>query len=243
MSDLPVQPDPTSKTERSSQTKDGWDKLKLASGAFAAIAIPVAVALIGNLYTKSIKEREVQSELMKLALQILQQPATEEKKDLRNWATRIIDAYSGVNFTQKERDALIKTISIPGKSPDPQVLKGEYEVGDGENTIALTFSPDTHAYCSIKLWDKNNVATTIATGRALGVSIFSLGKGESLRGKKVIVDITAIPATFGDSQVVRAVQTFSGGKNPSEKTLTATVHQSDAQSVQPVVFHFLTVLQ
>jgi hypothetical protein len=49
---------------------NGWEKAKNISVMISAVVIPVVVLVIGNSYTSAIKEREVQSKFVEMAVAI-----------------------------------------------------------------------------------------------------------------------------------------------------------------------------
>jgi len=46
----------------------GWEKAKILSAIVASVFIPLAVALSGNWYAKSLKEKDIQARLSSLRL-------------------------------------------------------------------------------------------------------------------------------------------------------------------------------
>ncbi len=90
-----------------------WEKLKVISTIIAAILIPLAIAIVGNEYSKSIKEKEAQSHFVELALNILTSEPNIKQMDLREWATQVIDKYSGIPFSDSTKQNLISNYSLP----------------------------------------------------------------------------------------------------------------------------------
>ena len=93
-------------------TEDRLNLLKTLSAASAALVIPIALAYIGNQYTSALKEREIQAQYVKLAVDILQGTPAEGNKSVRTWATKIINKYSGVPLGAEAEKALIETVPI-----------------------------------------------------------------------------------------------------------------------------------
>lgn len=62
----------------------------------AALAVPVVVALIGNSIQGSLQEKEVQGKYVEIAVGILQNPKSGLLPELREWAAKVVDNYSGV---------------------------------------------------------------------------------------------------------------------------------------------------
>lgn len=90
-----------------------WKKIEIVAFALAALATPIIVAFVGHWYSQSMKEREVQCKFVELSVEILRTNPTEETKNLRDWATQILDKYSGVPITPKTREELVKLGPIP----------------------------------------------------------------------------------------------------------------------------------
>lgn len=84
----------------------------LASG-MAAIAVPIAVAVLGSYYTSAAKEREVSAKFVELAVGILAKPPGDTDQGIRNWATEVLDRYSGVEFDAATRAAIINRVALP----------------------------------------------------------------------------------------------------------------------------------
>ena len=92
-----------------------WEKVKILSGSFAAVLIPVIVAYIGYTYTQTIKEREIQGRFVELAVDILRDEPKPENKSLRDWGTQIINKYSGIQLTKELKNDLIDRTSFPSE--------------------------------------------------------------------------------------------------------------------------------
>lgn len=72
----------------------------------SVLLIPLAIAFVGNVYSHAIKEREVQGEFVKLSVDILKQTPTEETKNLREWAIKVINKYSGISLSEEAKKEL-----------------------------------------------------------------------------------------------------------------------------------------
>src|SRR5437867_10411895 len=77
------------------------------SSAIATLVLPVVIAVMGQRYTSALKEREIESKYVELATGILREQPTDQNKALREWATQVIDQYSGVKLSQAAKTALI----------------------------------------------------------------------------------------------------------------------------------------
>jgi hypothetical protein len=80
-----------------------WEKAKVVSAIIASVFIPLALALSGNWYSKSLKEKEVQARYIELAIGILMKEPTRENEQIRKWAVDTINHYSDVPI---QRDAM-----------------------------------------------------------------------------------------------------------------------------------------
>jgi hypothetical protein len=101
-----------SESERAAP-KDGWEKAKALSVIFAALVIPIVIAIIGYFVNASLKEREVQGKFVELAVAILREPVKGEDRPIRIWATEVVNKYSGVPFSDQTRGVLIDKLSLP----------------------------------------------------------------------------------------------------------------------------------
>ena len=67
------------------------DKAKIVTAAIAAILLPLAVAFVGQLYSKAIKDRELEGTFVELAVDILRDQPTQDTKSLRKWALDVVN--------------------------------------------------------------------------------------------------------------------------------------------------------
>jgi putative peptidoglycan binding protein len=129
--------------------------MKVAGGVGTLLIIPAVLAYITNQYTSAMKEREIQAQYVKLAVDILQAEPTEANRSVRTWATKIIDKYSGIPLGVEAEKALIETVPISPRvggrfwaAPTPQELtkvqamlkklgfyKGDLDGDGGQETI------------------------------------------------------------------------------------------------------------
>lgn len=85
----------------------------------SAIFIPLVLAFVGHNYTQAQKERDIQAQFVKIAVEILQAPPTPENRNVRDWATQIINKYSGVPLSGAAQKDLVE--STPINSVDWQI--------------------------------------------------------------------------------------------------------------------------
>ena len=95
---------------------DNWEKLKNISLAVSLIVIPVIVGFIGHEYTKAITEREIQGKFVELGVRILEQEPSEHTRNIRGWAVKVLNTYSGVAIDEATMKELIENIPIPSSS-------------------------------------------------------------------------------------------------------------------------------
>ncbi|OPY76447.1 MAG: putative peptidoglycan binding domain protein [Syntrophorhabdus sp. PtaU1.Bin153] len=88
------------------------EKFKTIVTLISAAIIPLVVAFLGNSYTQALKEREVQAQFVKIAVDILQSQPSEYNRNVREWATQIINRYSGIPLSTEARRDLIEKVPI-----------------------------------------------------------------------------------------------------------------------------------
>lgn len=84
--------------------------------AISVVVIPIVVLVAGSGFSEALKERELEGEFVKLAIDVLRDKPSTENKKLRVWSVRVIDKYSGVPFTDEEKIDLIENIQLPTSS-------------------------------------------------------------------------------------------------------------------------------
>jgi len=112
---------------------DPWEKLKTVSSIIAAIVIPLAVAWVGDGFSQALKEREIQGKFVELAVQILREEPSKQEAGLRDWATQVLNKYSGVPFSAETKKALIESTPLPSgfERYEGNRVLGNVEQGDG----------------------------------------------------------------------------------------------------------------
>ncbi len=83
--------------------KDIWDKSKIAAHIVAAIVIPIVIGFTGNRVSLALKNRESETKMVELAVDILTKAQTNVERDIRKWAVDVITKYSGVDVSKKGR--------------------------------------------------------------------------------------------------------------------------------------------
>ena len=85
------------------EKKDSWDKAKIISQIFLTIAI----IYYGHVLNGSLREREIDLELVKMGIGILSTKPNENTSALREWAVTIVDNYSGVPLSKNVKSELM----------------------------------------------------------------------------------------------------------------------------------------
>ncbi len=98
---------------------DRWEKIKILSGLFAAIAVPIVIAIVGQAIAVILKRNDVEIKVMELAIQILRDDPknTPETPTLREWAMSVIDDYSGKKLPQKVKEELQQNPIVQERPP------------------------------------------------------------------------------------------------------------------------------
>ena len=115
------------------------------------IITPIVVGLIGHWVSQAVKDREVQGKFVELAVEILRANPTEDTKNLREWAIQIIDIYSGVPFTPKGKEELVKLVPITGMvSPDcsEYIQRAKELLDGGEHEGGLAYLKKAGEICA-----------------------------------------------------------------------------------------------
>jgi hypothetical protein len=84
------------------------------SSVVSAIAIPV----VGYWVSSALKNKEIEGKFVELAVDILKAEPTDAQRNLRKWATQVINNYSGVRLSDEASKDLINTIVIPSSTLD-----------------------------------------------------------------------------------------------------------------------------
>lgn len=105
----------------------GWKVAKDASTIISAIFIPIVLLVVGNNYSSAIKERELQGQFVGLAVQILTEEPTKQTEGLRDWATQVLNKYSGVPFKEETQKALIENTPLPTRQ---HRYEGRFDLGN-----------------------------------------------------------------------------------------------------------------
>lgn len=83
----------------------------------AALAVPIAVAVVGHIYAAAAKDKDVGIRFVELAINILSKEPTSADANVRRWAIRVLDKYSDVQISQEARQDIIERVPLPVSPP------------------------------------------------------------------------------------------------------------------------------
>ena len=105
------------------QPKDFWDKFRIGTQAVGVVLISGVIAFVTVWIDAGIKNRQVDLEIVRLAVGILQEdPEETGLTALREWSMDAIDAYSGIPLPASAREELRN---------QPLTLPTRFNVGGG----------------------------------------------------------------------------------------------------------------
>jgi hypothetical protein len=129
--------------------------VKLAQIA-AYVTVPIIVAFLGQLVSRSIATQNLARDYVGLGLGILARPRSAENAHLHDWAVQILQTYSPIPFSPDAKKELLESrLAAAG---------GRLGQASGERAGSLLVTPDGSKVVareddgSIRVWD-------IATGR------------------------------------------------------------------------------
>ena len=102
--------------------KDFWDKFKIIVYAVGVIGF----IFVGNWITASIKEKERETKMVSLAIDVLANEPTKDSIPLRKWAVKVVNKYSEIELDERAINYLLKhriTSSGGLRWNDPGVVK------------------------------------------------------------------------------------------------------------------------
>src|SRR5215470_2529462 len=99
----------------------------------AYISVPIIVALIGQLVTRSIATQNLARDYVGLGLGILKDRRSAENANLQDWAVQILQTYSPIPFSAAAKKELAET-----RLPSPVGRLGQA----GERGGGLVVTPD-----------------------------------------------------------------------------------------------------
>jgi len=87
--------------------RDVWEKIRIGSNSIALVLIPVVLAIAAHYGSVLLKNRDLNLEMTKLALEVLQtDPQETQQEGIRDWATIVLEQHSGVSLSEKAKENL-----------------------------------------------------------------------------------------------------------------------------------------
>jgi peptidoglycan LD-endopeptidase CwlK len=86
------------------------------SSVISAVAIPV----VGYWVSAALKNKEIEGQFVELAVNILKEEPSANQRNLRKWATEVINKNSGVALSEEATSDLINRTVIPSPNLDPR---------------------------------------------------------------------------------------------------------------------------
>ena len=87
-------------------TQDTLKKAQAISSIISAVAIPLAIAVVGWWVQSSMKSEEIKIDYVQMAVGILKDQERKKDDDLRKWAVSVLDKNSPVPFSGALRERL-----------------------------------------------------------------------------------------------------------------------------------------
>lgn len=88
-------------------------RIKDIALAISSILSAVAIPVVGYWVSSALKGKEIEGRFVELAVNILKTEPTESQRSLREWATDVINNYSGVRLSKEASADLIERTVIP----------------------------------------------------------------------------------------------------------------------------------
>jgi hypothetical protein len=104
-----------------SEPRDIWSKITAISALIASVLIPIVVVVVGNSFSRAMKESENRIKYIELAIGILRTTPSTETANLRIWAIDIINKHSDVKLTPETQQELLHKEIILGTYTAEQV--------------------------------------------------------------------------------------------------------------------------
>jgi hypothetical protein len=123
------------------RTRDIWDKIPIISGLLAAVAVPVAIAVVGSWYTQANKEQELKlsqqaanKEWVQIGIDILRDPNVAPS--IRKWGIQIVSRYGGIQIDEDVKDALTEGAVLPQSSVQQAALPADAAMASTTGRVA-----------------------------------------------------------------------------------------------------------
>lgn len=88
--------------------KDAWDKFRLITNFLGVLL----VAVLGGCFNYTLKQREMNLKLVDLAIGVLRSQPNDSTRELRLWAIKVVDKYSGEKLSMEAQNQLV-TNALP----------------------------------------------------------------------------------------------------------------------------------
>jgi len=107
----------------------GWEIAKVISQIIGALLIPLVIAIVGLIVNSSLKDKEVNQQMVNLAIEILKiEPSqTVQQNALREWAVDVIDELSTIPLTEDAKRILLNEPLLIGNLP-PSIGGLRYDI-------------------------------------------------------------------------------------------------------------------
>lgn len=138
------------------EQSNNWEKLKVISTTASIVIIPLVIAFLGNLYSKSIKEKEIQGRFVELSLQILKDKPSEENKNIRKWAVDVINEYSGVKLEPDAKKDLIEKVPLTMNNNTGLQFNVPISNNNSPVQVGVVFGNANIGTVLISIYDSNN---------------------------------------------------------------------------------------
>jgi len=196
---------------------ENWEKAKTISSVVSVVVIPVVLLWVGDSFSRALKEREIQGKFVELAVEILREQPDKQAHGLREWATQVLNTYSGVPLSLETQKQLIESTPLPTASNSYEGRKdlGNVEPGDGARFVGRGY---------LVIVGRANYK---ACSQAIGVDLVS--NPELMEKPKVAADCLAAffkrresrfaEALANDDQLA-ARRSIAGGTNGLEDVIT-----------------------
>ena len=93
-------------------------KLKDTAIAISSVISALAIPVVGYWVSSAVKNKEIEGKFVELAVNILKGEPTASQRNLREWATDIINRNSGVRLSKEATSDLINRTVIPSQNLD-----------------------------------------------------------------------------------------------------------------------------
>lgn len=119
------------------EVKNCLEIVKSLATIFAAIAVPVVIAVVGGEYNKSVKESENRIRYVELAVAQLRAPPAPETPALRDWAVDLLDSQTPIKLSQAAKAQLksnaLQVIQLSATAPGAALASGAATIIRGKH--------------------------------------------------------------------------------------------------------------